>query len=153
MIANLPPIVNEILKRLLVDEYRLYSYAPWLVLFVAVCAIVWLRFKRRYRTLRKLLINWELLVALLVSGPIIFLYYTRWGIPERFKQGELGFLICPLPGDVSQIEQNTYAQAIISAASQDPQLASVVKVRLLGRPLPNDSEQQHALAMHLGRRL
>ncbi|MBI2957085.1 MAG: hypothetical protein HYY26_07230, partial [Acidobacteria bacterium] len=117
--------------------------------------VIWLRYKRRYRRLRALVLNGEVFAVVaacvVLLGPYYLYLYYYWGLPSPFKEDEVGILIAEIPGDVNRKDQNSYADAIRRMVSSTADLRDVVRVRLLERPLPNDPDKQHKKALWIGR--
>jgi tetratricopeptide (TPR) repeat protein len=101
----------------------------------------------------KLFLAKSVLIAFCVSALAFFswyfYFYRYWGLPESFKEGEIGILIAEVPGDDPWRQgQNAYAQAIRQVVP--PDLHNVIKVRLLEQRLPPGPEEQHAKAVKVG---
>ncbi len=130
-----------------------FYWGPPFVVLVLFVGLVLSRWKRRYRKPLSLFVNWEMggLAAVSIIG--LMLFYQYWGMPDPFKPGEIGFLVAQVPGDTSGHEQNTYAEEIIRAINATPELAALVKVRRLERPLARTTDGHHAGALRLAKRL
>src|SRR5690348_1710076 len=120
----------------------------WLIL-------VWYRVKPRGVTPKELFVRrwfWLLLTAwlLLVVG-YHFYRYRYWGLPDKFQDNEVGFLVAEVPGDTNQEEQQKYANAIRDSAASTPDLQNAVRARMLSRSLPVDPDRQQAEAIRIGR--
>jgi len=116
-------------------------------------AVVYLRWKQGHKSLKKLFLNWSLLLTLILCFIGVFLFYRYWGIPAEFEEGEIGILVTELPGDVNRQQQAAYARAIRIDIQRFPELTSIVRVRTLDQPLPTDPELQQVAATKIGRRL
>ena len=93
------------------------------------------------------------LVAIVVLAGWEYYYYRYWGVPSAFGKGEIGILITELPGDANRQQQAAYAREIYALVQKTPDLAAVVKVKMLRRALPSDPQEQHAEALKWGRRV
>ena len=130
-----------------------YYWGPLVAALSIVGGAIYVRWKQRYRKFRTLLFNWPVFSACVVCLVGLPLFYRYWGAPEAFGSNEIGILVAEVPGDTRREQQNSYAMAIRSLTASTPDLADVVKVRLLERPLPADPDQQHKVATSIGRRL
>ena len=128
---------------------------PWngaaLALLIIFGAIMYRR-KLDPQNLRRLLVHWSVVAVALICTIGFILFYRYYGLPGSFQNGEMGFLVAPLPADTDRSKQESYVQAIATQAAQSQDLQNM-KVRLLYRPLPEVLEGQHREALKLGRRL
>ena len=96
--------------------------------------------------------TWVILITASIVLPCYYgCRYRYWGLPRPFEKGEIGILIGEVPGDINEQQQAAYAREIRTLAQKTPELASIVKVQMLERPLPVDPEQQYAKALQWGR--
>ncbi len=132
-----------------------HNWTPPSVTIVILGAVLYSRWKRRYRKPSSLLFNREIATALIVcavfSAGYYAYFYRYWGLPEKFDRHEVGILIAEVPGDVAGKEQQAYALAIEDLAQKTPDLKGVLRVKLLQRPLPVDPELQHQKAIQIGK--
>src|SRR5713101_284346 len=144
--------VSELLETI---KYLVVSGYPWPALLGIIPVGFALYMLWVYEGLRnsRLFLNRYFALAVVVSSLGVFLYLHYWGLPEEFAADDTGILIALVPGDKNRVQQQTYAQAIRRLVSESPELAQKVRVRLLGRPLPDDEDAQQKEALTLGRRL
>ena len=129
-----------------------YDWGPTAAGLLLLWALIRYRWKKGLRG-PKLLFNGPVLAtcAVIVIGVVLF--YRYWGLPQAFAPGEIGILVAEIPGDDNRRQQNTYAHAIRQLVAETPDLADIVKVRLLERPLPSGPDAQHSTSLELGNRL
>ena len=128
-----------------------FNWGPPAVAFLLVSLVIWVRWKRRYRKLTKLLLNWEVAATVVLCLVGLFLFYEYWGLPEAFSEDEIGILVAEVPNDPDRKQQQSYALEILSRIEKAPDLVEHVRVRLLERPL--STNDQHEEAKRIGRRL
>jgi tetratricopeptide (TPR) repeat protein len=116
-----------------------------------------LRYRWVYGGVRGFRIVWDrgILFIILAAAVVLPSYYhirhRYWGLPDPFKQGEIGILVGEVPGDTNQDQQAAYTRGIRELAHNTPELKSFVRVEMLDRTLPPDPEKQHATALQWGR--
>jgi len=88
-----------------------------------------------------------------ISPPTTVTAVEERPLPNPFGEGDIGILVAEVPGDKNREEQQKYVNAIREQVQKSPDLADVVKVHMLERPLAADPEQQHEEAIELGRKL
>ncbi len=141
------------------DEIRLIRelgpiWGPALALvfvFVAWLRHRWNRGMRGAKLFADKRVGIALICGLILLAGWEYYHFRFWGLPAPFRAGEVGILIAEAPGDQNLERQTAYQAAIMQLIQTTPELKDIVKVRLLGRLLPSDLEQQHAAAVKLGR--
>lgn len=130
-----------------------YDWGPPVTALLLFSLVLWVRWKQQYRKFRSLFLNWSICIVLVLGLVGNLLFYRYYAIPSPFAENKIGILIAQIPGDTNAQQQQTYADAILRAVAEASDMRDVVKVALLGRPLPRDPDKQHQTALKLGRRL
>jgi len=95
--------------------------------------------------------TWVILGAATAILPCYYRYRYRYaGLPQSFKRGEIGIVIGWVPGETNPQQVAAYARELRALAEKCPRLSDIVKVRMLSRPLPVDSEEQREEAVRWG---
>jgi hypothetical protein len=81
---------------------------------------------------------------------IAWQFYRYWGLPHSFATSEIGILVAEVPNQTSPEQQIAYQNTLRAYIQNSSELRDVAKVRLIERPLPEDSEAAQAEATKIG---
>ena len=90
------------------------------------------------------------LASVLVLSPLGWVFYRYWGLPPAFAKNEIGILVAEVSSQTDREQQIAYQNSLRDRIRKSDELRSFVKVRLIQRPLPPDSEAQQIEALRIG---
>ena len=90
------------------------------------------------------------LASVLVLSPLGWVFYRYWGLPPAFAKNEIGILVEEVSSQTDREQQIAYQNSLRDRIRKSDELRSFVKVRLIQRPLPPDSEAQQIEALRIG---
>jgi tetratricopeptide (TPR) repeat protein len=118
-------------------------------------APLYFRYRWNYRASRRFRDLWlPVFAAYLISLPVFGLagwcFYRYWGLPDAFAKNDIGILVAEVPEQTSREQQHAYQNALRNSIEKSSELRDVTKVRLIERPLPQDTEDAQNEALRIG---